>query len=214
MEIIQIIEIIIIGGLSYLIGTFPSAYFITKYATGKDIRSEGTGNIGAANTLDITGNKLLSFLVFLLDFLKGAIAIIGVNTFFYGQTYKIAIATVFVILGHIINIFMDKKGGRGLATALGATFVITPLAGFLWCLVWVISSKLFKKNVHYANILASILSPVMLINTPKLIINNLSIVNIDDIVKFKIMFVMVNLMILIKHKEYFKDFIDEFKGNS
>lgn len=210
----EIIYIIVIGLISYLVGTFPSAYLITKYATGKDIRNEGTGNIGAANTLDVTGNKVLSFSVFLLDFLKGAIVIIGVNIFFYGQTYKIAIATVFVVLGHIINIFMNKKGGRGLATALGATFVITPFAGFLWCLVWAISSKLFKKNVHYANILASILSSIMLMNTPSLILSKMAFVEIDDVAKFKIMFIIVNIMILIKHKEYFKDFIDEFKGNA
>lgn len=205
---------LVIVVLSYLIGTFPSGYLITNYATGKDIRQEGTGSIGAANTLDITGNKMLSFAVFLLDFLKGAIAVVTVNTFFYGQTYKIALAVVFVVLGHIINVFMNMKGGRGLATAFGATFVITPFAGLLWCLVWVISSKLFKKNVHYANILASLLSPIMLINTPSMIINNFSFVNIDNITTFKIMFVMVNVLILIKHKEYFKEFIEEFKGNS
>jgi len=185
---------------------------LTKLKTGEDIRNQGTGNMGAANTLDVTGDKSLAFFVFLLDALKGSFAVIMINQFFGVDAYKISLGVIFVVLGHNLNIFMKGKGGRGLATAFGAIIVINPLPAILWCLVWAISSKLFKKNVHFANIISSILSPIMLFNTPALIIKNMTIIKLDNLFTFIVMFIMVNVLILIKHKEYFKDFIDEFKG--
>lgn len=205
---------ILIIKASYLIGSFPTAYLLTKKITGKDIRNEGTGNVGAANTYDVTQNKTLSFTVFLIDFLKGVLPVVLTYLIFGNKSYYLSLASIFVVLGHNISVFLNFKGGRGLATALGATYIVNPIMGILWCVVWVISSKLFKKNVHYANILSSILSPIMLFNTPELLIKDMMIIPVDNLTTIKFMFIMVNVVILLKHKEYFKEFIDEFKGSS
>lgn len=205
---------ILIIKVSYIIGSFPTAYLLTKKITGKDIRNEGTGNVGAANTYDVTQNKILSFAVFLIDFLKGVLPVVLANQLLGSKSYFLSLAAIFVVLGHNISVFLNFKGGRGLATALGATAVINPIMGILWCVVWVISSKLFKKNVHYANILSSILSPIMLFNTPEILINDMMIISVDNLTTIKFMFIMVNVVILLKHKDYFKEFIDEFKGSA
>lgn len=204
---------ILVKVIALLLGSIPTAYLLTKKTTGLDIREVGTGNIGAANTYDVTQNRTLAFFVFFIDVFKGVLSVLLSYSLFGGSSYLLAQAVIFVVWGHNYSLFLRFKGGRGLATALGATFVLSPLMAILWCFVWIISSKLFKKDVHYANIISSILSPIMLINTPNLLFENSFLIKADNLITIKIMFVIVNILILLKHKDYFKSFMGEFKGS-
>lgn len=116
--------------ISYLIGSISSAVIISKAVYGTDIRSTGSGNAGATNTLRSFGKKA-GAAVFLFDFSKGLICASAAKflVFFLDAPYEcILVAGFFVQLGHVFPVFFKLKGGKGVATAAGAALAIMPLA--------------------------------------------------------------------------------------
>lgn len=111
----------------YLIGSFPTAYFVVKRFTGKDIRKEETGNVGAMNTARATGKFYLFFIVFLGDAFKGYLGIYIPQLFFslgYDLTLAISVAAFGVVLGHCYSIYFKIKdgkfaGGKAIASLFG-----------------------------------------------------------------------------------------------
>ncbi|MGM0395781.1 MAG: glycerol-3-phosphate 1-O-acyltransferase PlsY [Bacillota bacterium] len=107
--------------LSYLIGSFSSAYVVGKAFKQIDIRNHGSGNAGATNALRIMGKKL-GVLTFLMDFVKGTVAVlIGLNLGGYNGGL---IAGLFAVIGHNWPVFFRFKGGKGIATTIAAMAVI------------------------------------------------------------------------------------------
>ncbi len=115
-----------IAVVSYLIGSFPTAYVIGKHVRGIDISKNGTGNVGAMNAYEVTGSKTIGITVGGVDILKGMIATLPAQ-YEFGLTAGM-IAAFFAVLGHNYSVFMKFKGGRGLATAAGALLIIQPVA--------------------------------------------------------------------------------------
>lgn len=114
-------EMLLVPALSYLIGSFSSAYIVGKAFKKIDIRNHGSGNAGATNALRIMGKKL-GVLTFLMDFAKGAIAVlIGLGLVGYNGGI---IAAFFTVVGHNWPIFFKFKGGKGIATTIGAMAII------------------------------------------------------------------------------------------
>lgn len=112
--------------VSYLVGSFPTAYLIGKYFRRIDLSKNGTGNIGAMNAYAVTGSKAIGISVALIDVLKGFSM-----TFLFDKSSGLILglmAALFVVIGHNYSVFMRFKGGRGLAAAAGALLVIAPLA--------------------------------------------------------------------------------------
>lgn len=107
--------------LSYLLGSIPFGLLLTKLAGYGDIRSIGSGNIGATNVLR-TGDKKLAVLTLLLDGSKGAVAVLIVHSIFPDVA---PLAGFAAFIGHVYPIWLDFKGGKGVATAIG---VLTALA--------------------------------------------------------------------------------------
>ncbi|MGL4610565.1 MAG: glycerol-3-phosphate acyltransferase [Trueperaceae bacterium] len=111
--------------LAYLIGAFPTAYLAGKIK-GKNIFTTGSGNMGAMNTARNVG-YVLGVLVLLLDLGKGALATyLGLQV---GSFTGALAAGVGVILGHAYSVFVRFRGGKGLATALGASLPLYPMGG-------------------------------------------------------------------------------------
>lgn len=102
--------------LGYLIGCFSSAYFIAKLSKGIDIRLHGSGNAGATNVLRVAGVKL-GIITLLLDAFKGIIAVV-LGRFIMGYNGGL-ICGLFAVIGHNWPIFMQFKGGKGVATSIG-----------------------------------------------------------------------------------------------
>ena len=134
--------------IAYLLGSIPSAVLIGKKYYGIDIREHGSKNAGTTNMLRVLG-KRAALPVFIIDYFKGFVAVILTSLMRYDDNVDEAwiinlriIATVFVVLGHIYPIFAGFKGGKGVATLLGAgTGIYAPilLLGFgVWCLVFAI----------------------------------------------------------------------------
>lgn len=107
--------------ISYLVGSFSSAYFVGKYFKKIDIRNHGSGNAGATNALRIMGKKL-GVITFLLDFFKGIIAVnIGILISGYDGGL---VAAIFTVIGHNYPIFLNFKGGKGIATTIATLAVL------------------------------------------------------------------------------------------
>ncbi len=119
--IVQAFPILLIA---YLIGSFPSAYILTRLALGKDIRHLGDGNMGAKNVFHSVG-WLPGVVVAVLDILKGAMAIIIARGFHQPEGIVLA-AGVCAILGHDFPLFVHFRGGQGMATILGTFGMLFP----------------------------------------------------------------------------------------
>lgn len=114
-------EILLIPALSYLIGSFSSAYIVGKAFKKIDIRNHGSGNAGATNALRIMGKKL-GVLTFFMDFAKGAIAVL-IGLGLAGHNGGI-VAAFFAVVGHNWPIFFKFKGGKGIATTIAAMAIL------------------------------------------------------------------------------------------
>jgi glycerol-3-phosphate acyltransferase PlsY len=127
---------------AYLLGSVPFGLILAKLAGLGDIRNIGSGNIGATNVLR-TGNKPLALLTLFLDGGKGALAVFLAEQLFSLPEISI-IAGIAAVLGHIYPVFLKFKGGKGVATALGAILVASPIVGLAMILTWLIVAFVFR----------------------------------------------------------------------
>ena len=121
--------LLLIATAGYLIGSIPNGYLIGRLL-GVDPRSKGSGKMGASNVLRTMGPKA-SAAVLLCDMAKGAAAVALARLFSQDVLSAEVVAGVAAIVGHVLPVFIGFRGGRGVATALGAMMVITPLVGIV-----------------------------------------------------------------------------------
>ncbi|MAV63453.1 MAG: acyl-phosphate glycerol 3-phosphate acyltransferase [Rickettsiales bacterium TMED269] len=127
--------------ISYLFGSFPSGYILSKYFNKIDITKQGSGNIGATNVLR-SGSKALAILTLLIDALKGAIPVV----LFSFNSYLMALSGLFSFLGHNFPVWLKFKGGKGIATYLGICFAVSLNIGISFVLLWVLITFIFKTS--------------------------------------------------------------------
>jgi glycerol-3-phosphate acyltransferase PlsY len=111
--------------LAYLLGSIPFGYVLIRSTEGKDIRSLGSGNIGATNVF--RRHRLYGILTLLLDAGKGYLAVVVAGWLGGGEQWQAA-AAAFAIAGHVFTVWLRFKGGKGVATGCGAYLAISPLA--------------------------------------------------------------------------------------
>lgn len=196
IDILPLLSIII----AYLLGCIPTAYWLVKIKTGKDIRNEGTGNIGGRNSYDVTGDKWIGIAVIIIDAAKGALAI-KITLLCGGSFFTVAMAGVFVVLGHCFNAFMGLKGGRGLATATGVGCMVNPLMVILWVLMYLTGYYVIRRDVHVGSVAGTIATPMLTYTAPTQLINLLMFVPNTDVTMFKAMVFMMSVVIFIRHVE-------------
>jgi glycerol-3-phosphate acyltransferase PlsY len=122
--------LILIAGISYLLGSIPTAYLLTKYVGGKLVWLEGSGNVGAMNVYRATGSVKLMVLATSLDVGKGALVVFlaqWLGYLGYRPEFGLMTAVFFLVLGHNYSLFLKFRGGRGLASFLGVLVAINPL---------------------------------------------------------------------------------------
>ena len=141
--------------ISYLIGSIPTAYLITKWYAKTDLRFEGSRNIGARNAYEVTSNKTIGILILIVDLLKGALPIFVLFLFDYSGLIPFAAASL--VLGHCYPIWLRFHGGRGLATAAGIVLLVSPLLIVVWLFSYLLS-ELVKSNVHLQAVAATIVT--------------------------------------------------------
>jgi len=154
--------IIIVG--SYLLGSLPIGYIVGKIA-GVDIRKSGSGNIGATNVLRVLGKKY-GYTVFFLDALKGfavvRISLALVSTTPPAQPYANLFAllgAVVCVIGHSFPVWLNFRGGKGVATSAGVIIGLMPLAAIIVFPIWFIVFEICR-YVSVASICAAISLPI------------------------------------------------------
>ena len=168
-------EVIIVAITSYLMGSIPFGFILTKIFLRKDIRDFGSGNIGATNALR-TGNKSLGYGTLLLDVLKAIIPVIYTKLNYPDYIF---ITSMFVFIGHVFPVWLKFKGGKGVAPYVGILFSINLIYGIVFVSIWIITF-LISKYSSLASLIASFTIPIYL-----LFFNN------ENLIFFSIMFVLI-----------------------
>lgn len=120
--------------LGYLLGSIPFGLLLTR-AIGVDIRSIGSGNIGATNVLR-TGNKPIAAATLLLDAGKGAAAVL-IARYLWGQDAAM-VAGLAAFAGHVAPVWLNFRGGKGVATYIGVLLALSWIVGLIFCAVWLL----------------------------------------------------------------------------
>jgi glycerol-3-phosphate acyltransferase PlsY len=152
------------GVLAYLLGSIPFGYLLVRIFRKEDIRQKGSGNIGATNVIR-SGAKGLGAVTFLLDVLKGYLAVLFCE-FIVGRMQlspsvrvnAVALAALCAILGHIFTIWLGFKGGKGVATAFGVFLALAPWAALAGLGIFVVVFAL-SRYVSLASILSAAAFP-------------------------------------------------------
>lgn len=147
--------------ISYLIGSIPSGFLLTKYVMKKDVREYGSGNIGATNVARVMGIKA-GVLVAVFDILKGYLGVL-VGQVILGSSLSTAILFIAVaaIAGHDWSIFLGFSGGKGVATTFGVILRLYPLAFLIYALIWILL-VFTTRYVSLGSIVGSISLPLTL----------------------------------------------------
>ena len=123
--------------LGYLLGSIPFGVIITSLFAKKDVRAEGSGNIGATNVARVAGKKL-GALVLLLDAAKGSLPVLfGLWLAPNEPLLHVAIGAA-AFVGHVFPVWLKFKGGKGVATALGVLLVLLPISAGIGFVTWLI----------------------------------------------------------------------------
>ena len=178
-------DIFLIGTVSYLIGSIPFGFLLTKIFLKKDIREIGSGNIGATNALR-TGNKVIGYSTLILDILKAVFTIIYVKIFFQELIH---IAALCVFLGHVFPIWLKFKGGKGVASYVGILCALDIYFGIVFAASLVITFLIFRYS-----------SLSSLVGAASLPIYLLILTQFDQAIFFTIMFVLI----FFTHRENIK----------
>ncbi|MGP0095009.1 MAG: glycerol-3-phosphate 1-O-acyltransferase PlsY [Xanthobacteraceae bacterium] len=142
----------------YLLGSIPFGLVLTRLAGTADIRSIGSGNIGATNVLR-TGRKSLAAATLAGDMLKGTVAVLTMN-WLWGPEHAM-LAGLGAFLGHLFPVWLRFKGGKGVATYIGILLGLAWPAVLAFGLIWIIVAAIFRYS-SLAGLLAATLMPVFL----------------------------------------------------
>ncbi len=185
--------------LAYLLGSIPSAVWIGKKYYGIDIREHGSKNAGTTNMLRVLGRRAAAP-VFALDFLKGFVAVTVIELLQYDEligpndiiNLKIA-AVVAAVLGHIFPIFAGFRGGKGVATLVGAVTGIYPPAILLCFGVWIVV-LMISHYVSLSSMIAGCCFPVFTLISPK----------VNGSVPFVVFSFAIAVLLIVTHRKNIK----------
>ncbi len=148
--------------LTYAIAAIPFGLVLAKTFAKKDIRQFGSKNIGATNVARVIGKKL-GFATLILDGLKGAVMVIIARFSFYESENLhliLVVVAAVAVLAHVYPIYLNFKGGKGVATAIAVLFALDPSVGFLSVCFWIMSFCLFR--ISSVSSIISIFSSIIL----------------------------------------------------
>lgn len=190
-----------IGG--YLIGSIPTAYLMIRWKAGIDVRKAGSGNVGALNAFDVTRSKGTGIFVGLLDGGKGLLVALVAGPVLGGEFWFQALALCGALLGHNYPIWLRFHGGRGLATTAGGFFAIGISFSIVWCLTWFVTFRLIR-DILKANIVAILLTPIILLVLPTIWIEALMIRQIS-VTNYCVFSFIVSGIHLLSHVDVLKE---------
>src|SRR6059058_4224732 len=144
--------------IGYLLGSIPFGLVLTRMAVTADLRSIGSGNIGATNVLR-TGRKGLAAATLVCDMLKGTLAVVLMGT--YGGPEAAMLAGLAAFLGHIFPVWLNFKGGKGVAVYIGVLIGLFWPAAVVFCAIW-LSTAFTSRYSSLSALVASFVTPIFL----------------------------------------------------
>ena len=187
-------DIIIVALFSYLSGSIPFGFLVTKIFGKIDVRNIGSGNIGATNVLR-TGNKFLAATTLILDILKGYVPVF-ISAKYFPELIELSCISAF--LGHLFPIWLKFKGGKGVATFVGILAALSLQLFFLFAFTWLVVSLIFKYS-SVSSMFATL--TVFVVNSIKeTFINSTEFLSSTSIVDSKILFIFFILIIFTHRK--------------
>jgi acyl phosphate:glycerol-3-phosphate acyltransferase len=145
--------------MAYLLGSIPFGYLIVKVGGARDIRESGSGNTGAANVARTAG-PVAGLLTLLLDVGKGFLAVWIASKWTGGDMRWMMAAAVFAVIGHVFPVWLEFRGGKGVATSLGVFLLICPQAVGAAAILWLVFA-FFWRYSSLASIAAAAALPVL-----------------------------------------------------
>ncbi|MBN9582663.1 MAG: glycerol-3-phosphate 1-O-acyltransferase PlsY [Afipia sp.] len=180
--------------LGYILGSIPFGLILTRLAGTADLRTIGSGNIGATNVLR-TGNKGLAAATLLLDMLKGTAAVIIAGAF--GGPTAAMLAAVAAFLGHLFPVWLKFKGGKGVATYIGVLLGLYWPAALTFCAIW-LAVAFASRYSSLAALVASALIPPLLLWAQHL--------------ELAVVFAILSALLWIKHRANIKRLMKGTEG--
>jgi glycerol-3-phosphate acyltransferase PlsY len=144
--------------IGYLLGSIPFGLILTRFAGLGDIRAIGSGNIGATNVLR-TGHKGLAAVTLIADALKGTVAVLICRSF---GIEAAMVAGFAAFVGHVFPVWLQFKGGKGVATFLGVALGLHWPSALVFAVVWIVVAAISRYSSLSA-LIASLLTPVALL---------------------------------------------------
>ena len=180
---------IIAALFGYLLGSIPFGLVLTKLAGMGDIRSVGSGNIGATNVLR-TGNKFIAILTLILDGAKGAAALLITQAY---APEAALIAAFAAFAGHLYPVWLKFQGGKGVATFVGIVLAYEPVMALICVLAWILTAGIFR----YSS-LASLVAAIAGVIYASLFLTNFA----------GSIFVLIAILIFWRHSSNIRHLID------
>lgn len=146
--------------VSYLLGSIPFGYLLVRIFRGEDVRSSGSGNIGATNVA--RKSPFLGVATLLLDAGKGVAAVLLTKVFFAESHPAVLMTTaaLFAVLGHLFPVWLKFRGGKGVATGFGSFALIVPKSVLCMVVIFLIIVAIFR-YVSLGSVVAAALLPVL-----------------------------------------------------
>ena len=203
MEGLELIKIIVFGALAYLVGSVPTAVIVSKGFFGIDIREHGSGNAGATNTFRVLGKKY-GIIVMGIDIIKGFTAAnfaFFIGDYFYGEERFVNLQLLFgllAVIGHVFPIYVNFKGGKGVATLFGMILAVNLPAAAV-CVIFFLLILFTTRFVSLSSMMAAVMLPISIL----FIFHNHE--------KWLIVFgICIALMVILTHR---KNIVRLFGGN-
>ncbi len=203
MEGLELIKIIVFGALAYLVGSIPTAVIVSKGFFGIDIREHGSGNAGATNTFRVLGKKY-GVIVMIIDIIKGFTAAnfaFFIGDYFYGEERFVNLQLLFgllAVIGHVFPIYVNFKGGKGVATLFGMILAVNLPAAAV-CVIFFLLILFTTRFVSLSSMMAAVMLPISIL----FIFHNHE--------KWLIVFgICIALMVILTHR---KNIVRLFGGN-
>ena len=181
--------------LSYLMGSIPFGFILTKILLKKDIREIGSGNIGATNVMR-TGNKMIGYITLSLDILKAIIPLLIIK---FNHPEFLFISALSIFLGHVFPLWLKFKGGKGVATYVGMLFCINYILGFVFIICWFIIF-IISRYSSLSSLIASLTVPFY----------NFFIIDNNNYYFFIILFILI----FFTHRENVKRLINNTESKT
>lgn len=152
---------VLLIGVSFLIGSFPSGLVLAQMFADQDVRQAGSGNIGAANVARVAGARV-GIAVAVLDILKGAMPV-WIGTALGLSPTALALVALAAVLGHDFSVFLRFRGGKGVATSVGIALALAPIATVFAMLTWAVMLLLSRYSSLASLLALALLGAFMLV---------------------------------------------------